>query len=488
MRDVLLVTPPYHCGMVESAGVWMPLQLAYLAGALRDAGYEPRIHDAMSLYEDLDGVRAHVASRPPDVVAVTACTASVNAALGVLASAREAAPAALTVIGGVHPTFMAAEVLGDPCVDFVVRGEGETTLAELLACLEAGESAAKVAGISYRETGSGGVVHTPDRPLAADLDALPVAWDLIDWPLYHYRTKPGSRLAVTSWARGCTGRCSFCSQHKMWRGCWRARRPEAVVAEVRMLAERFGVDTLEVADEYPTSDAARWEWILDRLIAEDLGVELLIETRADDIVRDERIIGTYRDAGVLHTYVGVESVRQDRLDRMRKGTSVAQGRRAIGLLNDAGIITETSFLLGYPEDTVADVDEALRLGMEYAPDLAFFLAVTPWPYADLYAEVADRVEVHDYSRYNLIEPIIRPAVPRDELAEALSRAFVAFYTEKMRSLHSMPPEKRAYMMRVSKLLMGGSYLSEEVATSLRCAATSAVADAGDPPRLEVVPG
>jgi anaerobic magnesium-protoporphyrin IX monomethyl ester cyclase len=472
LRDILLVTPPYHCGMVESAGVWMPLQLACLAGPLREAGYEPRILDAMSLYEDLDAVREYVAARPPDAVGVTACTATVNAALDVLAAVREAAPAAVTVIGGVHPTHMAAEVLADPAVDFVVRGEGEAALPELLACLEAGDRPGKVAGVSYREP-DGAVVHAPDRALVCDLDASPIAWDLIDWPLYHYRTKPGSRLAVTSWARGCTGRCSFCSQHKMWRGTWRARRADAVVGELRMLVERFGVDTLEVADEYPTCDAARWETILDRIIAEDLGVELLIETRADDIVRDERIIGKYRDAGVLHTYVGVESVRQDRLDRMRKGLAERQGRRSIALLNDAGIVTETSFLLGFPEDTVADVDEALRLGTEYAPDLAFFLAVTPWPYADLYAEVADRVEVHDYGRYNLIEPIIRPyAMSRQELKAELSRAFGAFYADKMRSLHLMPPEKRGYMLRVSKLLAEDSYLSDEAAASVRSAASA----------------
>jgi anaerobic magnesium-protoporphyrin IX monomethyl ester cyclase len=481
LRDVLLVTPPYHCGMVESAGVWMPLQLAYLAGSLSAAGFEPRIHDAMSLFEDAEAVRRHIASAEPDVVAVTACTATLEAALAVLRSAREAAPRAVTVIGGVHPTHMPTEVLSHAEVDFVVRGEGEATLPELLACLEAGEDPAKVAGVSFRERGSGAFVHTRQRPLAPDLDVLPVAWDLVDWPLYHYRTKPGSRLAIASWTRGCTGRCTFCSQHKMWRGTWRSRRPERVVAEVRMLAERFGVDTLEVADEYPTCDAARWEDILDRLIAADLGVELLTETRADDIVRDERIIGKYRDAGVLHAYVGVESARQDRLDGMGKRLTTEQGRRAIGLLNDAGIVTETSFLLGWPGDTPADVDEALRTALHYAPDLAFFLAVTPWPYADLYAEVADRVEVHDYARYNLIEPIVRPdAMSREELSAKLSEAFASFYAAKMRSVHLLPPEKRAYMMRVSKLLMEESYLSAEVAESVRRAAAGVRERAGMP--------
>ena len=468
-RTVLLVTPDYHCGMVESAGVWMPLGLAYLAGSLRQAGFEPRIYDAMSLGHGPDEIARRIADQRPDVVAVTACTPTIVAAISVLHAARLAAPDALTVIGGVHPTFMAAEVLGDPAVDVVVRGEGEQALVELLLALEDTDDPHAVDGIAYRRGGC--VVTTPPRPLERDLDALPVAWDLIDWPLYHYRTKPGSRLAIASWSRGCPEACSFCSQQKFSGRTWRSRDVEAVIAEVRLLRERFGVDTLEVADELPTRDRARWESILDRLIAEDLGVELLIETRADDLVRDADIIDKYRAAGVLHVYVGVESVRQDRLDGMHKNLEVGQGRRALALLNEAGIITETSFLLGFPGDTPATVDETVRLAGEYDPDLCFFLAATPWPYSDWWPEVADRVQVTDYSRYNLINPIIKPdAMERDELAALLSAAFMRFYRDKMARLDRLAPEKRTYLMRVARLLMDESYLAHEVRASLPDAA------------------
>jgi anaerobic magnesium-protoporphyrin IX monomethyl ester cyclase len=465
VRTTLLVTPPYHCGMVESAGVWMPLGLAYLAGSLRRAGYDPEIYDAMSLFHDMAQVRDRLADRRPDVVAVTAYTATMPATLDVLRAAKEECPDVVTVIGGVHPTHMAAEVLADPAVDYVVRGEGELTLPELLDCLRAGARPASVRGVSYRVAGD--VLHTPDRSFVQDLDTLPVAWDLIDWPTYYYRTKPGSRLAIASWARGCTEACSFCSQQKLWRRTWRPRSVEAVIAEVRLLRERFGVDTLEVADEYPTRDRARWDRILDGLIEADLGVELLIETRADDIVRDEDLIGKYRDAGMLHVYVGVESVRQDRLDAMRKRLRVEDSRRAIQLLNSADIITETSFLFGFPEDTAETVEETLRLSFEYAPDLAFFLAATPWPYADWYGEIADRVEVTDYSKYNLINPIIRPdAMTRDELAGLLSSAFMRFYAAKMKTMGELSEHKRTYMKRVARLLMEESYLAAEVKAAM----------------------
>jgi anaerobic magnesium-protoporphyrin IX monomethyl ester cyclase len=449
--------------MVESAGVWMPLGLAYLAGSLEAAGYEVFIYDAMSRFDDIGKIAATLERHRPDVVATTAYTATVNAATDVLRAAKRLLPGVVTVIGGVHPTLMAAEVLGDRAVDYVVRGEGEATLPELLDCLVAGGDVARVAGVSHRA--DGGVVHAPDRPLACDLDGLPVAWDAIDWPLYHYRTKPGSRLAIVSWSRGCTNGCRFCSQRLLWRGTWRARSVDSIVAELRMLKERYGVDTVEVADEHPTYDAARWETILDRLIAEDLGIELLGETRADDVVRDAAIVGKYRDAGFLHMYVGVESPIQGRLDWMRKGIRIEQSRDSLELLNAAGIITETSFLLGHPDETPQTIAETVRLAGEYAPDLAFFLAITPWPYTELYREVADRVEVRDYSKYNLIEPIIRPyAMSRAEVTAAMNDAFREFYARKMSALATMPANKQRYLKAVTRLLMEESYLAGEVSS------------------------
>lgn len=466
INTVLLVTPPYHCGMVESAGVWMPLGLAYLAGAVRQAGYEPEIYDAMSLGHDLARIEQEIAGRRPDVVAVTAYTATINAALGVLRAARAAAPTALTVIGGVHPTYLAAEVLAESAVDYVVRGEGEASLVELLACIDAGEDGAQVAGVSCRRAGQ--VVSAPDRRLLGNLDRLPVAWDLVDWPLYHYRTKPGSRLAIVSWARGCPHRCTFCSQHKLWRGTWRARQPAAVVDELRFLREEYGVDVVEVADELPTADRARWEQILDRLIEANLGLDLLIETRADDIVRDADLVDKYAAAGIMHVYVGVESAYQDRLDAMNKGLRVDDGRHAVKLLNDAGIITETSFLLGFPGDTPQAVEDTLARAIEYGPDLAFFLPVTPWPYSDLYAAVADRVEETDYSRYNLVNPIIKPdGITRQELAGLLRAAFARFYSHRLGNLGALPSHKQAYLRQVSRLLVEESYLSAEVTASLQ---------------------
>ncbi len=301
--NVLMVTPPYHCGVVEVAGRWIPLQFAYLAGAARAAGHACEIYDAMSAYASHEQIGKKIAETRPDVVAISAITATFPDGLEVARAAK--ASGAVTVMGGVHPSFMYPEFLGQGDVDYVVVGEGERTFPELLDCLAAKDDPRKVPGLAFWR--DGGIVRTAPRPRLERLDGLPIAFDLLDWPLYTYFVKTGSRLGAVSTSRGCSFACAFCSQTQFWEKSWRARDPRCVADEIAMLRRVHGVDVVLLTDEYPTSDPARWEALLDRLIELDLGVDLLMETRVQDIVRDRAILPKYRRAGVVHVYVGIEA-------------------------------------------------------------------------------------------------------------------------------------------------------------------------------------
>ena len=129
-RRIIFVTPPYHCGVVEVAGTWPPLGLVYLGSQAKLAGWEVEIYDAMSLRHDHARIEKHLRSREFDVVATTAITPTFPDGNEVLATAKRVRPDCVTLIGGVHPTFMAAEVLGaeDSAVDYVIAGEGEGPL------------------------------------------------------------------------------------------------------------------------------------------------------------------------------------------------------------------------------------------------------------------------------------------------------------------------------------------------------------------------
>jgi len=189
-----------------------------------------------------------------------------------------------------------------------------------------------------------------------------------------------------------------------------------------------------------------------------------METRAQDIVRDAAILPKYRRAGVVHVYVGLEATDQATLDRIGKDASVEEGRESLRLIRENGMLSETSFVLGFPEETKDTVRRTLELARYFDPDMAHFLAITPWPYADLYEEVKDRIAVRDYSRYNLIEPIIEPhAMTLREIDEAIIRCYRDFYMAKMAAFLGYPDAfRRDYMLSSMKLIMKSSFIVEKL--------------------------
>ncbi|PKQ29402.1 MAG: B12-binding domain-containing radical SAM protein, partial [Actinobacteria bacterium HGW-Actinobacteria-10] len=173
-----------------------------MAGALSPDEHDVSIFDAMNQDLTFDDVRAHIQEVRPDYVITmdylpvtgAIATATVPAALKVLSIAKEIDTHTVTIIAGPHPTFMYEEILEDPerSTDYVLRGEMEETLPELLSAIEAGD-VATVRGIAY--VGDAGIVATPIRPHIKDLDSLRPAWELLDWDTYHYNIEPWGRMA-----------------------------------------------------------------------------------------------------------------------------------------------------------------------------------------------------------------------------------------------------------------------------------------------------
>ncbi len=461
LKKILLITPPYHSGVVESAGVWLNVGFVYIAGSLRAAGYGPVIYDAMSHWHTYDDIRKRIEAERPDVVGTTAFTAEIVDALKVLKLAKEVDSTITTVIGNVHPTFCYEELLtaADNPVDYIVMGEGEQTIVELMDCLSSGGDLAKVRSIAFSRDSR--VIVTPPRPFIQDLDSLPLAWDLVDWPIYTYKPMEGSVLAITSTSRGCSQKCSFCSQQLFWKRQWRGRSAENVVAELEHLRDEYGVNVVMFADETPTLDGKRWERILDLLIERKVGTKILMETRVDDIIRDEHIMGKYKAALIDHIYVGVEATTQATLDSFNKNIKVEDSKRALDLINAQDIVSETSFVLGMPDDTPESMAKTLELAKFYNPDMAFFLAIAPWPYAEIYPSLKDNIEVFDYSRYNLVEPVMKTkTMTLQEVQDWLGKASREFYTHKMNTLNIMTPKKREFMIKVIHIIATSSYLAK----------------------------
>ena len=202
---VMLVTPPYHSGVVEAAGVWLPLGLVYLAGEARKAGAEVRVYDAMSLQHSHEDIAREIEDFAPDILGVGAYTALEPDAREVCQSAKLLNPEVTTVLGGVHPTFMWQDVLdSEPAVDVVVRGEGEGPLSDLVRVITEGGDLAKVKGLALRRDGA--AFATPAREMAKDLDVFSPAWDLVDWPTCFHAEQSWTDTRTSSSSRSLLNR------------------------------------------------------------------------------------------------------------------------------------------------------------------------------------------------------------------------------------------------------------------------------------------
>lgn len=463
MKKILFITPPFHAGVVEVAGSWVPLYFVYLAGAARAAGFDAEIYDAMTKQVGYPEIEARIRQSKPDFVAVAAITCTSPDAIKVIELAKQIDPGITTIMGGIHATFMFEELFSlTGALDFVVRGEGEITIAELLKACSEKRALANVDGIAFKR--DGGVVATRKRAHIADLDSLPLAWELLDWTDYTYYILPGSRLGAMATSRGCDKECTFCSQQKFWERTWRARSPESLAAEMEELTGKYSVDVVLLTDDYPTPDRARWERFLDLLIERDLGVKILMETRAADIVRDRDILHKYRDAGIIHIYVGTEATQQESLDYIKKDLSINQSIEALSLLRETGIITETSMILGFPDETVESIEKTLSLAIDFNPDFAHFLAIAPWPYSDIYKELKDHIEVYDYTKYNLVDPVIKPKdMTLEELDAAMMECYRGFYMMKFTEMMDEKDQfKKQYMLTSMKLMMNNSFIKKKI--------------------------
>jgi anaerobic magnesium-protoporphyrin IX monomethyl ester cyclase len=462
-QKILFITAPFHAGVVEVAGSWIPLYLVYVAGAAREAGFEAEIYDAMTKKVGYEEIKTKIEESKPDYVGISSFTCTVPDSIKVIELAKSINPDITTIMGGVHPSFMYEEMFSlTEALDYIVRGEGEVTIAELLKTLSGNGSLADVQGIAYKDGDK--VIATEPRPFMESFDAQPMGWDLLDWEDYTYFILPGSRLAAVCTSRGCEQECTFCSQQKYWNRTWRGRSPEDVVGEMEHLNKTYGVDVILFTDDYPSPDRSRWEGILDLLIKKDMGIKILMETRAKDIIRDSDILHKYRKAGIIHIYVGTEATEQECLDYIKKDLSIEESKEALRLLREVGIVTETSMILGLPNETKENITETLRLAMEYNPDFGHFLAIAPWPYSDIYNELKEYIAVKDYRKYNLIDPIIKPkAMTLEEIDHAIIHCYKTFYTKKFNEMmHEKDEFKKQYLITSMKLMMTTSFIKKKM--------------------------
>jgi len=398
---VLLVNPPYlTLTSILGVGHQVPLGLLMVGGPLLDGGHEVKLLDAECRHWSLHRTVREIQAFQPDVVMMghAGSTPAHPVTMELLRALRNASPELTTVYGGVYPSYHAADILREePCVDIIVRGEGEAVALELVDALDNGRDLASVPGISYRDGGE--LAANPDRAPIPDLDQYRTGWELIDdWD--RYRCFGLGRAAIVQFSRGCPHQCSYCGQRGFWTR-WRHRDPVKLVDEIERLCRDHDIRFLTLADENPTTLRSEWQRLLEELACRDLPVHFLATIRATDIVRDADILDLYRTAGILYVLLGIESTSPDVIERIRKGSSVQTDYLALQLLREHEIYSIMGHIVGFENETWEDFRTAYEQLSLYDGDYLNAMYVTPHRWTQFGSESRSRKVVQlDQSKWD----------------------------------------------------------------------------------------
>lgn len=424
---VLLIYPKREDDLFEDIRI-PPLGIAYLAAVLREAGHQAALIDANVEANAFHAIRARLEAFRPDVVGISVVSELYRTSLKIAAMAKEALPGVTVIMGGSHPTVFPGSVAAEGDVDYVVRGEGEDTIVELVAALESGGSVRGIRGIAYKDGDR--IAVEPARPLVRDLDRLPFpAYDLL--PVGRYAPPQASRLPfmgmITS--RGCAYRCTFCDARVVMGGTYRSHSPERTLAEVDSLVRTFGIREIMFKDSEFVQDRDRTERLCDLLAAARLPVSWTCNGRIGRT--DLALMRRMKAGGCTLIMFGVESGSQTVLDRLRKGFTVAEARRTFREAREAGLMTSANFLIGNPGETAEDVRATIRLAREIGADFAYFDYLFPYPGTELHRTAVDEgwiPEDFDPAAVQVFRcPMNATLMDAAELPRHLRKAYRSFY-------------------------------------------------------------
>ena len=384
-----------------------------LATILRGMGYDTRVFiedvakpDWKALYE-------------ADVIGISTITSTAPRAFKLADDFR--AKGKTVIMGGPHVTFLPEEALAH--ADYVVRGEGEDAIVELMEALEGRRSLGDVDGLSYKAPS--GFVHNPGRKFIADLDAYPVP----DFSLVHsWSEKPIVPIATS---RGCPFDCRFCSVIQMFGRKYRFKSHDRVMEEVRAVAGTKSA--VFFIDDNFTANKARTKELLRSIIAEGLKLEWNAQVRSD-AAEDPELLSLMKESGCTNVFVGFESINPKTLELFNKRQKLEDITRAIRSFREHGLRIHGMFVFGSDTDEVATIRETERFARKAGVNSVQFLMLTPLPGTPVYAEMSEqgRLLHTDWSRYDAHHAVFQPKLMTPtELQRETFKAMAKFYSWRM---------------------------------------------------------
>ncbi len=416
--NVLLINP-------KASSHWdrrIPFGLAYLAAVIRKS-YRVKIIDIAAEGMSEEQVIDCINKENFQVVGITGMTHQILNAYKMTKLIKQNTKS-IVVLGGCHVTFCFEEALKEG-VDFVVIGEGEETIIELLEAIRLNDADySRIKGLAYKD-GKDNALVTPKRELL-DINKLPLpARDLLPMKKYTDAKIFGRPALEFMFGRGCPHNCIFCSSPQMWERTVRVFDLEKIMEEIKYITHKYRNRYILITDDVFT---VRRKLVFDfcqRI--KDMNIKWACISRVDLV--DREMLQEMKTSGCIRISYGVESGNQRILDFERKGITIERIKEVFRLHREIGLPAMSLMIVGHPLETKQTIQESMDLVKELCPfGEPWAQIMTPLVGTELFNSIANntgRITSYNWDDYVAWKypPVF---IPKDLDAETIYKAALDF--------------------------------------------------------------
>lgn len=413
----------------RKANIMPPLGLASIASFLEQYQIKSHIIDCYAVPESDALINSYLEDEKPGFIGFSCTTSSFFDGIRISKYIKKMLPETKIIFGGVHVSALKEKILtAYPVIDFIVVGEGEYTLYQLLKTDETDLENLK--NIVFKKK-NGEIVFTGYRKKLMDLDTLPFpAYEKLPGypasyklPIFNYPKVPNASCISS---RGCPYSCSYCDR-SVFRKSFRYNSAQYLYRHLKYLNDRFNIQHINFYDDQFTFNRSRVEEFAQLMMNNPLNMTFNCAARAEHL--DFELLTLMKSAGCWMISLGIETGDETLLAQHRQNPDLEMMRDKIHLIKKAGIRVKGLLMMGLPGES----EESIKKSKAYVFSLPiddFNLAkFTPFPGSPVYSQIKENNEMlgtfnEDWKKMDCMQFLF---IPKDLTKERMDTLFIDFY-------------------------------------------------------------
>jgi len=433
--------------------VGIPIGLVYIAPIAEERGHHVEILD-LALEADPHPILVRkLEEREWDLAGLSCMTPEFEGAEIAARQIKEFDPALPIIFGGQHPTIVPEQAVSQDFCDFVCIGEGEETFGHFLDVWSSQGDLSRVPGLAFKDQKRQPFRNGP-RPPIDDVDGIPIpAYHLLEMDRYaeadSARYTPKYKRATQIFtSRGCPWHCTYC--HDLFGKRFRARSPENVLREMRLLYDTYRIQEFMVEDDIFNFDMDRAKKICDLIVESGMKVALQFGNGIRLERMDEELVRKLAAAGTHHVSIAIESASPRIQSLSRKNLKLHMVKDVVGWTRRYRINTLGFFMIGFPGETVEEINMTIRFACATELDEALFSIVIPYAGTEIRSQVIRMGMYDEEAEVDNLRGVIRIETPDFDfkmLKRLQRKAYMMFFLTRFRFLKMLP---KLFSLRSSK--------------------------------------